>query len=65
MIQSIDVPQGWEKTGLLPYNASAGRIDDRAMLFHRPNNYFGMTEGFGGLPLSDVNNGLRRVVIGH
>jgi hypothetical protein len=56
------VPEGWEKTGLLPFDAVTGRIDERAMLFHRPNNYYGRAEGWKGLPLDGINDAFRDLV---
>ncbi|EWM20203.1 hypothetical protein Naga_100947g2 [Nannochloropsis gaditana] len=60
-IQSINVPEGWDKTGLLPFNITTGRVDDRALLFHQPNNYYGRPAGWTGIPFKDMNEKFQRL----
>lgn len=62
IIQNINVPSGWGKTGLLPFDAISGRVDDRSLLYHRPNNYFAREEGYHGHSMDDVNNAFMQLV---
>ena len=58
--QSVDAPQGWEKSGLLPFDDRKMEIVPEALIYHRPNNYY--AAGWKGRSLKEVNAAFKELI---
>ena len=53
--QKVNLPPGWEFSSVLPYNTSTQGVDERAYLYHLPNNYVGQSNGFSTVTVEDLD----------